>query len=190
MLAQGDGMARSGQRNLGMCTLVASVFLLPACSSQGGSRSTAAPSSTPTMTPISARHYAINDLVTFGNTWQIRLTGFRVLGPGDSANVQVVGIDMTVKNLATQPSRLDDSYLLSFRDTRGLPHAIGEQTGICQLSTGEKQCLDALTLAAGAERSGDIGAIGLVSTTQFTLTLDSIAQPGVAHEVIWDLSLH
>jgi hypothetical protein len=181
--------ARSLSRSLG-AALLGSALLCAACGSGAtGSVSGTASSATPTATPTPLKRHAIGDLVTIGTAWQIRITGFRVLGPGDTPSVQQVGIDMTLKNLGTQPSSLDDNYMLTFADSLGRRHGIGQQTDICRLSTGAAVCLDALTLGPSASQSGDLGAVVLVGPTQYTLTLDTKTGVGNAGEVIWALSL-
>jgi hypothetical protein len=141
------------------------------------------------VTPAPPKHYTIGDLVTIGTGWQVRISGFRLLGPGDTPSVQQVGIDMTLKNLGAQASSLDDNYVLTFEDSEGRRHGIGQQSSICRLSTGTAVCLDALTLDPGAEQSGNLGAVVFIGPTQYTLTLDSSTEVGRAGEVIWALSL-
>jgi hypothetical protein len=68
-------------------------------------------------------------------------------------------------------------------------HAVGEQSGICQLSTGEKTCLDDLLLNPGAESRGDIGAVVPVDQTQLTFTVDSDTGQGISGAVTWSLHL-
>jgi hypothetical protein len=144
---------------------------------------------TPTASPTPVIHHAIGDVVTIAHTWQIRVTGFKVIGPGDTPAVQVVGVDMSLKNLAAQPASLNDNYLLTFRDSNGQLHGIGEQTDICRLGSGATLCLDALTLNPGDEQSGDLGAVVPVGRRQFTLTLDAKSEAGSGGEVVWDLAL-
>jgi hypothetical protein len=174
--------------------LVAAVALAlsASCGSSSGSGSmpTATaiqPTATPSPTPLPP--HRVGDLVTVDNLWQIKITAVKVLGPSDSSNLHLVGLDMTLRNLGAQPARLDDGYFVTLRDGSGSPHAVGEQSGICQLTTGEKTCLDNLFLNPGAEGSGDLGAVVPVDQTQFTLAIVRTSGQGTAGAVIWSMSL-
>jgi hypothetical protein len=119
--------ARLPFKILGMSVL-ASTLCCAACAvgSTGSVSSTAAPTSTATVTPAPPKHYTIGDLVTIGTAWQVRISGFRLLGPGDTPSVQQVGIDMTLKNIGAQASSFDDNYVLTFEDSEGRRHGIGQ----------------------------------------------------------------
>jgi hypothetical protein len=116
-------------------------------------QTTATPTATPTATITPAPHLALGDTARIENAWQMQITAFKVTGPGDTPAVQIAAMTMTLKNTGSAAARFDDAFLLTLRDDAGQRHGIGEQTDICQLSTGASQCLDALTLDPSAQQT-------------------------------------
>jgi hypothetical protein len=155
----------------------------------GGASTSAQTTATPTATSAPAPHLALGDTARIENAWQMQITAFRVTGPGDTSAVQIATMTMTLKNTGSAAARFDDAFLLTLRDDAGQRHGIGEQTDICQLSTGASQCLDALTLDPGAQQTGDLSAVIPVGRTHFTLTVTATTGAGIGALAIWDLQL-
>jgi hypothetical protein len=150
----------------------------------------ALPTPTATATPAPTTQQAtLGQSVRLDPHWQIQITSFAVSAPGDTPSVEQVALGMTLTNQGEQAGRLRDTYLFSFRDTQGQRHALGQDAGLCHLSTGQPDCLDGLTLSPHTSTTGALGAIVITGRRDYVLTLSS--QEGVtpAAQVTWNLSL-
>jgi hypothetical protein len=171
---------------VGMGVLLTFLSICACGTSSQQSLSTPIVTATPTTTNQQA---TIGQVVSVNAQWQVQITSFAVSAQGDTPSVEQVALGLTLTNQSAQAGRLDDKYQWTLRDMQGQRHALGRDAALCQLSTGQPDCLDHVLLAPHTSATGTLGAIVITGRRDYVLTLTSQESVTPAAQVTWNLSL-